>query len=73
MKLAYDRVCPCCVGLPAISLPAGFEQSADGRSLPVGLQIIGKAFGEREIIRIAHVFEQTADFACGRPPAFGEV
>ncbi len=41
-----------------------------GKSLPVGLQIIGKAFGEAEIIRIAHVFEQTADFASGRPPAF---
>ncbi|CAL5220479.1 g2503 [Coccomyxa viridis] len=57
-------------GLPAISLPAGFEEGADGRRLPIGLQIIGKAFDEGEIIRIAHVFEQTADFACGTPPTF---
>ena len=60
----------CCTGLPAISLPAGFEEGADGRRLPIGLQIIGKAFDEGEIIRIAHVFEQTADFACGTPPTF---
>jgi aspartyl-tRNA(Asn)/glutamyl-tRNA(Gln) amidotransferase subunit A len=38
--------------LPAISVPAG---EADG--LPVGLQLIGPAFGEREIIRAASAVE----------------
>jgi aspartyl-tRNA(Asn)/glutamyl-tRNA(Gln) amidotransferase subunit A len=38
--------------LPAISVPAG---RADG--LPVGLQLIGPAFGERTIIRAASAVE----------------
>ncbi|WP_129115207.1 Asp-tRNA(Asn)/Glu-tRNA(Gln) amidotransferase subunit GatA [Halegenticoccus tardaugens] len=38
--------------LPAISVPAG---EADG--LPVGLQLIGPAFGEREIVRAASAVE----------------
>jgi aspartyl-tRNA(Asn)/glutamyl-tRNA(Gln) amidotransferase subunit A len=41
-------------GTCALSIPAGF--SADG--LPVGLQLIGKPFGEETILRAAHAFEQ---------------
>ncbi|WP_338738840.1 Asp-tRNA(Asn)/Glu-tRNA(Gln) amidotransferase subunit GatA [Haloplanus salilacus] len=41
--------------LPAISVPAG---RADG--LPVGLQLIGPAFGERTIIRAASAVESSA-------------
>jgi aspartyl-tRNA(Asn)/glutamyl-tRNA(Gln) amidotransferase subunit A len=41
-------------GLPAISIPCG---KVDG--LPVGLQIIGKAFEENEILAIAQIFEQS--------------
>lgn len=41
-------------GLPAISIPAGFTE--DG--LPVGLQVIGKAFGEADMFAIASTFEQ---------------
>jgi aspartyl-tRNA(Asn)/glutamyl-tRNA(Gln) amidotransferase subunit A len=44
-------------GLPAISLPAGFQ---DG--LPIGLQIIGKPFDEATILRAAFAFEQATDF-----------
>lgn len=41
-------------GTCAMSVPAGF--STDG--LPVGLQLIGKPFGEESILRAAHAFEQ---------------
>ena len=57
-------------GLPAITVPCGFEEPRDdgGGRLPVGLQIIGRVFGEADMIRVAHAFEQTADFAWGAPP-----
>lgn len=41
-------------GLPAISLPCG--QAKNG--LPIGLQLIGKQFGEKQIIRAAYSFER---------------
>jgi aspartyl-tRNA(Asn)/glutamyl-tRNA(Gln) amidotransferase subunit A len=41
-------------GLPAISIPCGF----DGKNLPVGLQIIGKAFDEVTILNVANVLEK---------------
>ena len=51
-----------------MAVPCGFETAEGGSKLPVGLQILGKAFGEADIIRIAHAFEQTAEFAWGTPP-----
>ncbi|MGB8956393.1 MAG: Asp-tRNA(Asn)/Glu-tRNA(Gln) amidotransferase subunit GatA [Tumebacillaceae bacterium] len=44
-------------GIPAISVPCGL---ANG--LPVGLQVMGKAFDEVTILRVAHAFEQAAGF-----------
>jgi aspartyl-tRNA(Asn)/glutamyl-tRNA(Gln) amidotransferase subunit A len=52
------------LGLPAISVPCGF--TADG--LPVGLQIVGKAFDEAGVLRIAHAYEQATDWHRRRPP-----
>lgn len=42
-------------GLPAVSVPCGI--SKDG--LPIGFQLIGRPFGERDIIRAAYSFEQS--------------
>jgi len=42
-------------GLPAISLPCG----TDSKGLPIGLQLIGKHFGEKDIIRAAYSYEQS--------------
>lgn len=50
-------------GLPAIVVPCGFvaaaEEGGSSVQLPVGLQMIGRAFGEAELCAIAHTFEQT--------------
>lgn len=45
-------------GLPAISVPCGF--SAAG--LPIGVQLIGRAFEEETILRAAHAYEQATDW-----------
>jgi amidase len=43
-------------GLPAISVPAGFN----GQGLPIGLQLIGKPQGDAAVLRLAHAYEQAA-------------
>lgn len=56
-------------GLPAVCLPCGFVQQRGGRSLlPVGMQLLGRAFGEADLLQIAHVYEQTAGCMSGIQP-----
>jgi aspartyl-tRNA(Asn)/glutamyl-tRNA(Gln) amidotransferase subunit A len=50
-------------GMSALSLPCGF----DAEGLPIGLQVIGPAFGEEVVFRAAHAYEQVAGFV-GRAP-----
>ncbi len=45
-------------GICAISVPCGF--SADG--LPIGLQILGDSFKEKNIFKVGHVYEQSLGF-----------
>lgn len=54
-------------GLPGISVPCGLVQG-----LPVGLQIIGKAFDESTVLRVAHAYEQAANLNL-RPEIAGGV
>jgi aspartyl-tRNA(Asn)/glutamyl-tRNA(Gln) amidotransferase subunit A len=45
-------------GLPAISIPAG----VNAKGYPLGLQIIGKAFDEQNILNIAYAMEEKVQF-----------
>jgi aspartyl-tRNA(Asn)/glutamyl-tRNA(Gln) amidotransferase subunit A len=45
-------------GTCAISVPAGFS----GEGLPIGMQLIGKPFGEETLIRAAYAFEQATQW-----------
>jgi aspartyl-tRNA(Asn)/glutamyl-tRNA(Gln) amidotransferase subunit A len=45
-------------GTCAMSIPAGFS----GNGLPIGLQLVGKPFGEQTILRAAHAFEQATEW-----------
>jgi aspartyl-tRNA(Asn)/glutamyl-tRNA(Gln) amidotransferase subunit A len=45
-------------GLPAISIPCGFDQ----QGLPVGLQIIGNVLREDSIFQVAYAYEQATEW-----------
>ena len=49
-------------GLPAISVPAGYVQE-DGKDLPVGIQLIGKAGDDYSLLSIAEVVEKRISFS----------
>lgn len=55
------------VGLPALSLPCGF----DAKGLPIGLQLIGPRFGEGRLLSAAYRFEQAAAGAYSRETSWG--
>ncbi len=50
-------------GLPGMVVPAGF----DSNNMPVGMQLIGKAFDEMSLIRASYAFEQNTDYHTIRP------
>lgn len=50
-------------GLPGISVPCGFSDAG----LPVGLQMIGKAFDERNLLSFAASYEAAHEWASRRP------
>ncbi|MBB3084637.1 amidase [Geodermatophilus sabuli] len=50
-------------GLPALSLPCGF----DSNGLPVGLQVIGRPYDERTVLRIGHTYEAATDWTARTP------
>src|SRR5439155_3496169 len=54
-------------GICGISVPCGFAD-ADGRRLPIGLQLLGKALDEARILQIAHAYEKSTDWHKARPP-----
>ena len=50
-------------GNPGISVPCGF--SAGG--LPIGLHLVGRAFDEATLLRVAHAYEQATPWRVRRP------
>ncbi|MFH1969304.1 MAG: Asp-tRNA(Asn)/Glu-tRNA(Gln) amidotransferase subunit GatA [Verrucomicrobiota bacterium] len=50
-------------GICALSVPCGFTSA----NLPVGLQIVGPAFGEETILRVGFAYEQTTDWRRCKP------
>lgn len=51
-------------GICGISLPCGFTTKP---KLPIGLQLLGKPFGEETILKIAHAYEQSTGWHKERP------
>ncbi len=51
------------LGLPALSVPCGF----DPRGLPIGFQLIGKPFGEPELLAVGHRYEQATGWSSSAP------
>src|SRR4051812_3196569 len=52
------------VGVPGLSVPNGFGQNG----LPTGLQLVGPAWGESELIELASAYQSETDFHKKRPP-----
>lgn len=50
-------------GICALSVPCGFTSA----NLPVGLQIVGPAFGEETILRVGYAYEQTTAWRRQKP------
>jgi aspartyl-tRNA(Asn)/glutamyl-tRNA(Gln) amidotransferase subunit A len=55
-------------GIPGLSLPCGFTANP---KLPIGLQLLGKPFGEETLLKIAHAYEQSTPFHKEKPPFNG--
>lgn len=55
-------------GICGISLPCGFTKSS---KLPIGLQLLGKPFGEEALLKIAHAYEQSTPWHKERAPLAG--
>lgn len=51
-------------GICGISLPCGFTKAP---KLPIGLQLLGKPFGEETILKIAHAYEQSTGWHKEKP------
>ena len=53
-------------GICGLSLPCGHAE-ADGRRLPIGLQLQAGAFDEATLFRVARMFEANTEYSATRP------
>jgi aspartyl-tRNA(Asn)/glutamyl-tRNA(Gln) amidotransferase subunit A len=51
--------------IPGISIPCGFTSGE--KPLPIGLQLLGPAFSEEKLLRIARMYEKSTDWHNRRP------
>jgi Asp-tRNA(Asn)/Glu-tRNA(Gln) amidotransferase A subunit family amidase len=51
-------------GQPVLQLPNGFGRNG----LPLGMQILGRPFGESTILRVGHAYERATEWHTRRPP-----
>ena len=52
-------------GICGVSLPCGFTRPP---KLPIGLQLLGKPFGEETMLKLAHAYEQSTAWHRAKPP-----
>lgn len=52
-------------GLPGLSVPCGMSNG-----LPVGLQLVGKAFDEATILKVADAYESATDWSAQKPAIY---
>ncbi|KAF2312270.1 hypothetical protein GH714_029637 [Hevea brasiliensis] len=57
------------LGLPAISIPVGYDK----QGLPIGLQIIGRPWAEATILRLASAVEELCGMSKKQPESFYDV
>ena len=50
-------------GLPALALPCGFSRGG----MPVGFQLIGRAFGEQPLLEAGNSFQRVTDYHLQKP------
>ena len=50
-------------GLCGVSLPCGFSE----KGLPIGLQLLGRPFGESDLLRAANIYQEATDWHTKRP------
>jgi aspartyl-tRNA(Asn)/glutamyl-tRNA(Gln) amidotransferase subunit A len=50
-------------GTCGLSVPCGF----DAAGLPIGVQVMGPAFGEEQVLRVAYAYEQATEWRKRRP------
>src|SRR5206468_10479981 len=54
--------------IPGVSIPCGFTDGAGGgKPLPIGLQLLGPAFGEEKLVRAARMYEAATEWHERRP------
>jgi aspartyl-tRNA(Asn)/glutamyl-tRNA(Gln) amidotransferase subunit A len=72
LKMYLGDICTVSVnlaGLPSITAPCGFSQEG----MPIGLQLIGKAFDENTLFKVVEEYQNVTDYHRKRPEVAGKI